>query len=233
MLVVVHVRAPKQRVLQALRSVPSAVRQGGTADAVLASAGTAVLGRVARAFLVKSTGGTDEAGERWVPLSPVTVLKRLRKRMPTGDRKRPSSALNDQQRRRWWDYYRRALWRFKDKSIAARVAWSRLKREGGVSLFDKYGAANVDILHDTGQLLRSLRPDTHSPHKVFRVLPGAVELGTDRKGAAAHHSGVFGKLPQRRLWPHPRKWPPEWWRAVLSGTCNSLAQFIAERVKSA
>lgn len=53
--------------------------------------GLTVLELVQKAFQVKSRGGTDQAGLRWAPLSPVTVRRRRAK----GDRRREPLILQD------------------------------------------------------------------------------------------------------------------------------------------
>lgn len=226
---VIYVRKTRAEALRILRTTGQAAKQGGTADVILQKAGTAILGRIHRAFLIKSRGGTDATGARWAPLSPVTVAKRLRKLNPTKEEDRPSSALTSDQRKLWWDLYRRALWKFKVKHIAARVAWSKLRQTGAVGHFDKYGSVSVGILRDTEALLKSLDPDSHSPHSIFRIRPGMAEIGTNRKGASAHHVGS-DRLPQRRLWPEVGRWTSGWWQEVLTEGRAGLTQLIIARL---
>lgn len=115
-----------------------------------------------------------------------------------------------------------------DKSHAARRAWTILRREGANTLFDKYANRQVEILRDTGLLLNSLSPGATIPEQVFRVEPGAVVVGTNRKGAAAHHHGVPGKLPQRRLWPDPKDWPDTWWADITDQIKQGLIDLAIE-----
>lgn len=175
--------------------------------------GRTILHRVSAAFVTKSRGGTDEAGDRWEPLSPKTVAYGRGDRTKGSSSDRPSQALTAAQRVRWWQVYRQQKARFGgDKGRAARFAWTVVKGMGAVTLFDKYSKRHVEILRDTGGLLDSLTPGKSSACSVFRTYPGEVVVGTVRVGAAAHHAGVPGRLPQRRLWPEPKKWPGSWWR---------------------
>lgn len=226
---VVYARLPKAQVRELLYGIPAAATQGGPADVILQKAGVAFLNRASLAFLIKSRGGTDECGDRWAPLAKATILKRLRKLQPTKEQDRPSSALSPELKEKWWGFYRGALAKYKDKGIAAKVAWTQLKRLGGVGHYDKYGSFSLGILRDSEELLRSLQPTTSSVHQVFRVGPGEATIGTNRKGALANHQG--GKyLPQRRLWPPPEKWTSAWWQDILRSARLGVIQLIVEQL---
>lgn len=239
----IHVRASPEVVTNILSQLPAAARSGGTVqDAMMTRCGMTALGRIGRAFLVKSRGGTDEAGDTWQPLSPKTIAySRTRSRGKGGRTKtergrgsRPSQALSEKQQVRWWQVYKRQLAIYKgNKAHAAAVAWIVLKREGARTILDKYGNRKVDILFDTGVLLASLSPGENSAESVFRVAPGEVIVGTTRKGAAAHHHGVPGKLPQRRLWPHPSRWPSSWWLDILEQLQQGLMDLAVSTLKGA
>jgi hypothetical protein len=253
---VLHVRASKAWVLRVLRQVPHAAAHGVAARALLVRLGLTALGRIKGAFVVKARGGTDEAGERWAPLSRRTIAYGRRHRkigrqgqvtrryLPRGKARSgyaPSYALTDRQRARWWDLYRQGVGRYghtvEGKAHAAAYAWFRLKQEGGVkTLMDLYGSAGVEILRDTGLLFNSLSPGVAAdaggtnppkpPHQVFRVSPGLVIVGTNRKGAASQHRGIPGRLPQRRLWPAPARWPASWWNELLEACTLGVADLI-------
>jgi len=217
----IYVRASRAAVVGAVLRIPQEASVGSAeANAMMTRLGFTALGRIRQAFVVKSRGGTDEAGDRWAPLSPKTIAysrtrgrgRSGRTRAEYGRPDRPSQALNAKQQDRWWRLYRQGLAMFKgDKKHAAARAWFILKKEGAVTLLDKYGHRQVEILRDTGLLLNSLSPGITIAEQVFRVLPGEVIVGTSRKGAASHHTGIPGRLPQRRLWPEPSRWPSSWW----------------------
>lgn len=236
---VVHLSTPRAAIRQAVSSVPTAVVRGTAqqAQSLLVRVGLALLGRIRAAFVVKARGGTDEAGDRWAPLSPKTVAygrRGGRTRAEKNRDARPSQALNRKQQERWWDLYRQGLAMYgKDRRHAARRAWLILKGEGAQTLFDKYSSRPVEILRDTGLLLNSLSPGAGSTEQVFRVGSGSVTVGTNRKGARAHHKGVPGRLPQRRLWPAPRRWPPAWWQDIIEQARDVLVLIVLENLRGA
>lgn len=239
----VHVRASKAAVRRAIAQAPAAARSGGpVADAMMTRLGLALLGRIRTAFVVKARGGTDEAGERWQPLSPRTIAYSKTRQRGRGGRTRaekaratrPSQALTAKQQDRWWEVYRRQLAIYKgDKRHAAAVAWLVLKREGARTLVDKYGYRQVEILRDTGLLLNSLSPGVASGEQVFRVGRGEAIVGTNRKGAAAHHRGVPGRLPQRRLWAPPSRWPDSWWADISDQAQQGILDIVIELARNA
>jgi hypothetical protein len=227
---VIDVRASREEVRRALGRLGSFTDlPAEAARALLVRLGMAALSLIKQAFVVKARGGTDEAGDRWPPLSPRTIAySRRHPGLPppkTRAQRRPSYALTARQRDRWWALYGRALAAFDgDKGHAAAFAWTVLKKEGATTLLDRYGQTRVEILRDKGLLLNSLSPgvyaagSTSAPrveNQVFRTGPAEVIVGTNRKGAAAHHEGVPGRLPQRRLWPSPKRWPASWWQELL------------------
>ncbi len=188
------------------------------------------LGNIREAFVVKSKGGADAAGQKWPPLARSTVAySRRHPGVPKASQRaafRPSWMLTQKQRERWWEVYRSGLARFRgDMSRAARAAWAAIKAGGAKTLIGTYGDTPVMILRDLGLLLNSLSPGATPgaarpslvdvEDQVFLVGPGSVIVGTNRKWAGSHHYGVPGKIPQRRLWPEPADWPSEWWEDLL------------------
>lgn len=253
---VIYVRAAPDDVAGAVSLLPQeAVAGGSVANAMMTRCGMAALGRIRAAFIVKARGGTDEAGDRWKPLKPETIAYSRRHRKKPGDPSQsrvfsrakklpwvpkpkvraayaPSYALTASQNSRWWDVYRQGLAMYRgDKSHAARRAWVILKGEGATTLIAQYGGAQVDILRSTGLLLASLTPGVTVLEQVFRIKPGEVIVGTNRRGAAAHHRGIPGRLPQRRLWPEPSRWPPSWWRDILEQAVAGLIEITVYLVR--
>ncbi len=242
---VIHVRATRAQVLRELRRLPALVRggpsgAGGAVAALQVRLGLSILGDVKTAFVQKAAGGTDEAGDRWTPLSPKTIAySRRHPGLPPGKKRAeraPSYALTQAQRRRWWALYQsfggtrskgRPYHARGSRSMAAARAWKILKSEGATTLLDLYGSTRVQILRDKGLLLNSLSPGVQvgdqtppvpppkPPFQVFRLTAGVVILGTNRKWAITHHRGVPGRIPQRRLWPQPSRWPQRWWTGAL------------------
>ena len=237
----IYVRATRDAIQQVLASLPQEALSGSaSANAMMTRCGLTALGHIKKAFVTKARGGTDEAGEKWQPLSPRTIAySRTRSRGRGGRTKaekgradRPSQALNARQQSRWWSLYRQGLVIFKgDKESAAKRAWAILKREGATTLLDKYGNRQVEILRDTGLLLNSLSPGVSSAEQIFRVGPSEVIVGTNRKGAADHHSGVPNRLPQRRLWPPVSRWPQSWWQDILEQVQAGILDIAVQMVR--
>lgn len=236
----IHTHATRAAIRDALFNLPADASNSATSHALLTRCGLVLLGRIKQAFVIKSRGGTDDAGERWAPLSPKTIAySKTRSRGKGGrtrtERKRdtmPSQALNNKQQKRWWDLYRQGLAIFKgDKASAAKRAWAILKNEGAQTLLQKYGNRNVEILRDTGLLLNSLSPGVTSAEQIFKVGNGEVIVGTNRKGASDHHNGIPGRLPQRRLWPEPSKWPASWWRDITEEVKAGLIDLTVQLMK--
>ena len=236
-----HVRANRAEIRHALSRMPALARSGGAvANAMMTRCGMAALGHIKAAFIIKARGGTDEAGESWKPLSPKTIAySKTRQRGKGGrtkaEKKRnsyPSQALSKNQQEQWWEVYRRQLAiRKGNKGHAAAVAWLILKKAGAQTLVDKYGHRQVEILRDTGLLLNSLSPGVKSNESIFRVGYGEVIVGTNRKGAAGHHYGIPGRLPQRRLWPEPNKWPDSWWTDITEQVKQGMVDLAVSIIK--
>ncbi len=237
----VHVKASRLSVRQAITQAPAVARSGSPlAKAMMLRCGLAILGRIKAAFITKSRGGTDEAGESWKPLSPKTIAYSVTRQRGKGGRtkaeksraSRPSQALNAKQQATWWEVYRRQLAILQgDKGHAAAVAWIVLKGMGAKTLVEKYGGRQVETLRDTGLLLNSLSPGVTSTNQIFRVENGAVVVGTNRRGAVYHHNGIPGRLPQRRLWPAPSRWPSSWWDSIMSEAKQGLLDIATALVK--
>lgn len=118
------------------------------------------------------------------------------------------------------------------KTIASRLR-KKSKVRHPTPPFDKYARSQVDILRDTGKLLKSLTPYTSSSEKVFSVSQSSVIIGTRRKGAAAHHRGIPGRLPQRRLWPPQSNWPSSWWSDILEVTRKGVVSTLTDLIRGA
>lgn len=246
----VHLRASRDDVLGRLRQLP-AMAAGRTSEGREASRGLALrLGVVTmsflkEAFIIKARGGVDAAGEKWAPLSPVTIRKRLSKGR-LGKKQLPLKV-------------RRALERF----IAAKAEYIKAaKRAGGFkkakqSTMDKANAkvrrleaklkkykarlekaetelqtaiAGIEILRDTGRMFNSLSPGESGQLNADGVLvvnPGEIVFGTNVEYAADHMTGRDGsdgqpKMPARPLWPDPEKWPSDWWRQIGQAAGDGL-----------
>lgn len=236
-MITLTVRTTRAKLIRAIASLPKAIGRTKAGKKMMHAVGAEVLDLVSTAFIKKSAGGTDEAGDRWKPLSPYTVAYRRKRPGVLWPPKRraklaPSAALNKKQRSRWWAVYYKILASTNDKSTAARGAWRVLRAEGATTLMDLYGTAHAMILVESGQLLNSLLPPTGGPRaqQVFRVRGNSVEVGTRRKWAGTHHKGS-GHIPQRRLWPPPSKWPNSWWKRINGVVTIGLGGVLREILK--
>lgn len=250
---VIHVRGKnaKAKVLQALRQAASMASGNGSSEAtnaLMVRMGLTALSLIKTAFVTKAAGGTDEAGDSWPALQKSTIAySRKHPGVPLnvkGSKNRagfaPSWMLTEKQRKRWW-----ALC----ASIGPAGAWIILKSEGAKTLIGEYGDTKVQILRDKGFLLNSLSPgmipSQDSPpvpppqpsgeggaNQIFDYGPGEVIVGTNRKHAAAHHTGIPGKLPQRRLWPDPNNWPASWWEQITEQGRMGLIDIMLDQLKN-
>lgn len=96
--------------------------------------------------------------------------------------------------------------------------------------FDKY-AGSVEILIDSGKLLDSLTPASTSDDQVLNAGNGTVAVGTSVEYASKHHHGIPGKLPRRRLWPEPNKWPKSWWNEILNEIRTAIMDLVVDKVR--
>lgn len=228
----VNVRATSAEVRRAISRIPQEAQAGRTlADAMMRAVGEKLLGLIKDSFIAKSEGGMDEAGDRWEPLSRQTLLRRKRKKKRDIRRASEPSA---KQSARWRELYQQGLALYGgDKGSASRRAWAILRGEGAVTLLNKYGGTRSLILVVTGRLLNSLYPGLGSPDQVFRVGWGEVTVGTRRQGALAQHEGAPGRLPQRRLWPEPYRWPATWRQALAEVIRDGLVDIAVQMVRDA
>lgn len=220
-----YTQADADAVREVVLSIPSRALRS---DTLLTSAGFVLLSKIRAAFIIKSRGGTDEAGERWAPLAPATIAARASR-----DRGRGSRASKRRSARPSLETLRKEIIKGKGSRGGKRGKQYVMTKANSI-LFDKYGGkSRTDILVDTGELLESLSPDIKSASRVFRDAPGSVTIGTSRKWAASHHYGVPGKIPQRRLWPKPSRWPNSWWDSVLKQVQQGIVEMIVQQVRSA
>ena len=233
-------RANLKRLLPAVLTGKVPDPTGGMVEQLHLRVGFLILGLFKQAFLAKSRGGTDEAGQRWTPLSPKTVAhgrrhpglaKAKSKAAKQGRAGRP--LLTAGQDKTWRGVYAQALHRALGKGAsqanagahAAALAWAVVKAQGGQTILGKYGNASHEILRDTGVLFNSLSPGVAT----VRAEPGAVVIGTNVPYAGPLHRGTKN-IPARPLWPEPDQWPASWRQQVRDLYADGAREIAQELV---
>lgn len=210
----------KRIILQAIRIAAGAdVDTLAVRQAVQYRMGNALLSKVQQAFVVKSRHGTDEAGIKWKELAESTLQARRRK-AGLGTERQIKEKMRDASRRLTGGRTDKARER-------ARATMRRLRKQQDAvaNLSD-----NVEILRDTGLMLRSFSPgiDAAPSGAAFQVLDadaGRVIVGTNRH--PWHHTG--GKnLPARPLWPPDGRLPATWWDAITRAGVRGFAAVLAQ-----
>lgn len=215
---------------------------------VLTRGAVALLAKIQAAFVIKARGGTDEAGIKWAPLKRATVAARRATRdelraLGVGGR-RVRGLLTPAQDAEWRRTFARTLGQMRGRGmeeaeamgVAARVAWAKVKAMGAKTRLELLGGRAVEILRDTGRLLRSLEPGTEDAprnpaNQVLRVRAGEIVVGTKVEYALSHHRGNPAKnLPARPLWPDPANIPDAWWAAVNAAILRGMLRAIAGAV---
>jgi hypothetical protein len=213
----------------------------GTVQDMQLRMGMEALSIVRDAYVVKAQGGTDEAGLSWPPLKPETIA--YGRTHPGLNAKRANGPhpqrplLTKDQDKLWRKLFARTThWlvgkgtdQDEAKRIAAANAWIIVKAQGGKTILGEYGNEKVEILRDKGILLNSLSPGVaagSAPGQVFKFGAGEVIVGTNVPYAAAHHHGVPGKLPQRRLWAEPAAWPFAWMERIAVAGRDGVVDLI-------
>lgn len=74
--IVIRTRLSPAQVARLVAGLAKGALSGPDAAALQTAVGTVALAEIKRAFLQKSRGGTDEAGQTWAPLSPATVARK-------------------------------------------------------------------------------------------------------------------------------------------------------------
>lgn len=218
MVVTIRTQQDYEAVLDVLTTLPSRMVYGNSvSENTLRKCGLALLGLIRKAFIIKSMGGTDEAGDRWASLQLSTIIQRARKRgvKVTSHRRKKKRVEREQ------------------SSNPHRRRASNIIRGSATRIYDKYSMKDTRILRETDKLLESLSPNSGSTDQVFEVSDNKLTIGTRREGAAAHHKGT-DKLPQRRLWPPVNSWPDSWWNTITKhiqdGTIEQVKDLIRKSV---
>lgn len=163
-----------------------------------------------QAYLKKSSHQADDLGNTWQDHTPQTKaysLPSLRTGLSLpGPLTRPT--LTEHQDKLWRYIYASKLAYFRTQmdeaeasQLAAKMAWSTVKRHGAQTLLELTKHLQAPLLNKTGALLASLTPGIYSggiyhppEHQIYRRTPSELTYGTDIPYAAR----VAEKRP---LWP--------------------------------
>jgi hypothetical protein len=206
--------------------------------------GIALMSQIQQAFIVKSRGGVGSDGIQWPPLKRSTIAQRPigvgeRKQFKIGG-KRTRGLLTKKQDEEWKKIFGSRLARFRlfmsegeAKARAAQIAWAILKSKGAKTKIGVLGGRVVDILRDTGELLRSLTPGiedqpSHAEGQIFRLSGNSVTVGSNKK--PWHHRGTK-RIPARPLWPLDGSLPPAWRAAVVIALQSAIQRALVALLK--
>lgn len=221
--------------------------QGGElARAFALRLGVTCMAFLKEAYVTKARGGVDAAGERWKPLAPATIERRMAKGKNLKLTRRQYRAYD---RMKQAEYALRKAIEKLGQSKSARDWYKNAERRGELKrdlsrarerhreALRQYQAAmaGLEILRDTGRLYNSLSPGLTGTLRnggVLEVRPGVIVFGTNVAYAARHHHGD-GRCPQRRLWPEPRLWPAQWWGLLRRSAATGLARMVELELRRA
>lgn len=225
----------RDAILQLVRALAGKAAINAAVRGVQLRIGVSALSCIQRDFITKSRGGTGQDGITWKPLSPATIARRrvgpgeLKSLGITG--KRVRGFLTPSQDAAWKKTFARTKAFLMGKfgmgeqeaaGIAAGKAWNEVKAMGARTKLEVLGNRKVDILRDTGELLRSLSPGianrpSNADGQVFRVPPGAVVVGTNKK--PWHHSN-------RPFWRHDGSLPSSHWNLILGAARRGVFEAV-------
>lgn len=203
-------------------------------------------------FIIKSRGGTDEAGITWPRLSErYLAYTRPMGRNGSGSRQPPHAGglapgehdgfMTRQQLASWRKVYGGVLSRLslkiplgEAKARAASIAWAASKRAGVRTKLEVFGHRDVETLRDRGILFNSLSPGVltvadvdatylpATPEQIARLLPDGILCGTNVEYAAKHHLGIG--VPARPFWPVDGNLPEAWIVEIAEVGASGLDQ---------
>lgn len=204
-------------------------------------------------FIIKSRGGTDEAGIKWPPLSArYLAYTRPMGKNGSGSRQPPHAGKlapggNDgfmskaqlQQWRRWYagtlKYLALQMPLGEAKRIAAASAWKKSKAAGVRTKLEVFGHRDVEILRDRGILFNSLSPGvitflgvdasySPSPEQLVQEEADGLLCGTNVAYGRDHHFGDPSRnLPARSFWPLDGELPEAWMVEIVEVGASGLA----------
>ena len=209
---------------------------------------------IKEAFIVKSRGGTDEAGIKWPPLSPeYLAYTRPMGKNGQGSRSPPRAGgmapgkpgndgfMNAAEMKAWKIDFRRSMAYLslqlplaEAKARAASIAWARAKRRGVKTKIDVFGHRDVEILRDRGILFNSLSPGilneakggdaAYSPASPDQVVKAELP-GVLFVGTSVEYASYHQVDPGKRpFWPKDGVLPQVWQDDILEVAISGLVR---------
>jgi hypothetical protein len=177
-------------------------------------------------FIIKSDGGVDELGNSFPPLKDSTIIRRpigkgeltklklTRKQTGISYKDRERGLLSPEQNRTWKLIFSESVRRLllnmgepEAKMLAAKFAWSQLKKDGALTKKKKFLDRDVKIMRETDRTIRSLKPRQMTQgdyqervDQLYSLKNGKVVLGT-RVPYAKFHNGTRDVIP-----PNAHEW---------------------------
>lgn len=222
-----HVRVKRSELYARLRRLPrELVRRTDLSQAFRNHFAYHYFTRIAKAFRVKSKGGTDEFGITWPDLDRRTkayrpLNKTEQRRTPPGTR----GILSLQENRIWRGIFKSQYLRLiaqgkpeaSAKVLAAKLAWSILKSQGAKTKLETYGNRRVDMLRVSDRLYSSVEPGTLSGNHYYPKKEQTVKYAGDelQLGSAVPYADKQEK--KRPIFPAKT-------RTIRSGVYSQIAK---------
>lgn len=200
-------------------------------------------------FIIKSRGGTDEAGIKWPRLSrEYLAYQRPMGQNGQGSRKPPHAGklapggkdgfMTAAQLKRWRAVYSSTLARLalqvedlgEAKGRAAAIAWVDAKARGVKTKLDVFGSREVEILRDRGILFNSLSPGIINERKTDADYQPATpeQIFRDLPGALLIGTNVeyatYHQEGARPIWPKDGNLPQAWISEIFEVGVSGLVR---------
>ena len=216
--------------------------------AVLTRVGNALLSQIQQDFIVKSRRGVGRDGIQWPELSPVTVARRtvskkdeaaIRKELKEMREKVFNDEIGRLRAGSFSSFNPRPITK-EDERIderlikqARRYAKEVIDAVSKQFRREKLSQRQVDILRDTGAMLRAFTPgvgdrQSWEGKQIFDVGYGQVTVGNREK---PWHQLGGGRLPARPSWPQDNVIPDAWWPPIVGAAERGLRDGMIEMIR--
>jgi len=170
--------------------------------------------KIHESYAIRSEGGTDELGNKFLPLKKKTIAQRpigkgnlgglglTKKKSGTALRNRERGLLSPEENLAWKRKYsivlaslQRRMGTDRAKKIAASVAWNYVKSNGAKTKKELLGNRDVLIMRVTDSIFNSLKPSegsdySYRPNKnqIYNRVNNKLEIGTKIEYAKYHNN---------------------------------------------